>query len=170
MQVAVNEHQFSRVSRSCRAQEFVKRLVSKRGELLRFLMLAEERALSMLLLTVSQKIVEVPTVQELVIGSGNNLKFRLWSGSTPNWQVATVGAEFHVNSHSSCVSAYFHASCTECPFVSVCHTRVSARLLTHPLQLFRNSKHLHIPSVSRFAFQWTTLHGSGAVMTRGTHW
>ena len=55
-------------------------------------MLVEKRALSMLLLTVPtrllvlsqarrhQNIVEVPTVQELVICFGNFLKFRLWSG------------------------------------------------------------------------------------------
>ena len=41
--------------------------------------------------------------------------------------------------------------------------------MTHPLQPFRNSKHLHIPTASRFTFQRKTLHGSGAVLTaRGT--
>ena len=116
--------------------------MSKRGQLLRFLMLVEKRAWSMLLLTVStrlpifettQKIVEIPTVQELVICSGNFLKSRLWSGSTTNSQVMTCGVDgFHVNSNSSCVSGCFPARCTACLVVGVCHTPVSARLLTHP--------------------------------------
>ena len=139
----------------------MKRLMSKRGQLLRFLILVEKGALSMLLLTDStrlatfepgettQNIVEIPTVQELLICFGNFLKSRFWSGSTPNSQVVICGVEFHVNSNSSCVSTYFPA--------------------TRPLQLFRNSKHLPIPSVSRFTFQMQTIYGSGAVLTRGTH-
>ena len=106
----------------------------------------------------TQNIVDIPTVQELAICLGNFLKSRLWLGSTPDSQVVTCGAEFHVNSNSSCVSAYFPARCTACPAVSVCHTLVSARLLTHPddsstSALSQLKKHLHIPSVSRFTFQ-----------------
>ena len=40
--------------------------------------------------------------------------------------------------------------------------------MTHHLQPFRNLKHLHIPTASRFAFQRNTLPGSGVVLTRGT--
>ena len=144
--------------------------MSKRGQLLRFLMLVEKRALSMFLLTVStllpisepgeatQNIVDMPTVQELAICLGNFLTSRLWPGSTPNSQVLTCGAEFHVNSNSSCVSAYFLARCTACPAVSVCHTLVSARLLTHPddssisalSQLKKNICTSHQSAVSHF--------------------
>ena len=56
----------------------------------------------------------------------------MWSGSTPNSRVVTLEVEVHVNIHSFCVSAYFPARGTACPVVSVCHTPVSARLLTHP--------------------------------------
>ena len=80
----------------------------------------------------TQNIVEIPTVQDLVICFGNFLSSKLWSGSTPISQVVTRGVEFHVNSKSSGVSAYFPARCTACPVVSVCHTLVSAGLLTHP--------------------------------------
>ena len=63
---------------------------------------------------------------------GNFLKSKLWSESTPYSQVVTCEVEFHVNSNSSCASAYFPARCTTCPVVWVCHTPLSARLLTHP--------------------------------------
>ena len=39
----------------------------------------------------------------------------------------------------------FFARCTASPVVSVRHTLVSARLLTHPRQPFRNSKHFAHP-------------------------
>ena len=67
-------------------------------------------------------------------------------------------------------SAYFLARCIACHVVMFVFVD-SARLLT-PLDdsstsAFRDSKHLHIPSVSEFAFQWKTLHVSGVVLTRG---
>ena len=96
--------------------------MSKRGQLQRLLMLFE----SLVDAAVhgfntspdfepgetKQNIVEIETVRELVFcffSFGTVLRFRLWSGSTPNSQVVTCGVEFHVNSNSSCVSAYFPA-------------------------------------------------------------
>ena len=123
------------------AQEFVKRLMSKRGQLFIFLMLVEKRTLSMLLSTrlpmlsqTRQNIVEIPAVQ-------NCLKSSLWSGSTSNSQVVTCGVEFHANSNSSCVSAYFPARCTARPVACVCHTRVSARLSTAALSQLKTFAH-----------------------------
>ena len=134
---------FTFTSQFC-AQEFVKRLMSKRAQLSRFLMLVEKRALAMLLLTVSTRLPMLSQARRhrtswksQLCKSGCSvletfLKSRLWSGSTQNSQVVTCEVEFHVNSNLSCVSVYFRARYTACPVVGVGHTPVSARLLTHP--------------------------------------
>ena len=113
----------------------------------------------------TQNIVEIPTVQELVICFGNFQKSKLWSGSTTNSQVATCGVEFHVHTNASCFSAYFPARCTASVVSCVCQTLVSARLLTYledsststfsKLKTFAHhiSKQIH-KSMNNFTWYW----------------
>ena len=133
----------SEVPHSVCAREFAKRLMSKRGQLSRFLMLVEKCVLPVLLLTVStrlrivsqgkttQNIVEIPTVQERVISFGYIPRLRLWNGST---QFAGRDLWSRVSCEQQIILCFCVLPCTlhslsRCQCLS--HSD-SARLLTHP--------------------------------------
>ena len=60
----------------------------------------------------TQNIVEIPTMQELVIC----FFWKLLEVQVVE-RIHTFGVEFHLSSNSSCVSAYFPARCTACPLL-----------------------------------------------------
>ena len=109
-------------------------------------MLVDERAFSLLLLTVSspdfdtsettQNIVEIPGVQELGICFGNFLTSRSWTGSTPSSQSRELWSG--VSCEHQFILCFCILPCTlqglsRRPCLShSSHTPVRARLMTHP--------------------------------------